>query len=200
MRRKGGSLSLLVKCPETAAGAAPGDSIAVDGVCLTATAAAGGAVEMDVGEETFSRTTLAGAAPGGRVNLEPALRVGDKVGGHWVTGHVDAVGKIVSVSPERTQVTVAVRFPPELARFIAPKGSVAVDGISLTVGAVKGGAFEIYIIPHSLERTTLSRKRAGDAVNLEADVLARYVANAMKYPAEGGGARLLEKLKEYDYL
>jgi len=133
------------------------------------------------------------------VNIEPALRLGDKMGGHWVAGHVDAAGKIVSVSPEATQVTVAVRFPRELARFIAPKGSIAVDGISLTVGAVSGDRFEVYIIPHTMEQTTMQFKRAGDAVNLEADVLARYVVNAMKHP-DGSGGKLLEKLKEYDYL
>jgi riboflavin synthase len=198
VRRKGGSLVLRVRCPETAAGAVAGDSIAVDGVCLTATTVSGGSVGMDVGEETFSRTTLADARAGARVNVEPSLRVGDKLGGHFVAGHVDGVGAIVSVTPAATQITVAIRFPRELARFVAPKGSVAVDGISLTAGAVRGDTFEVYVIPHTLGATTLGGKRAGAAVNVEADVLARYTANALKYN-EDGGERLLGKLKDHDY-
>jgi riboflavin synthase len=197
VNRKGGSLTLRVRCPKTAAEAEPGDSISVNGVCLTATVVSGDAVEMDVGEETFSRTSLAKIKTSSRVNIEPALRVGDKLGGHYITGHIDGVGKILSMKPETTQKTYTVRFPHELAPMIAPKGSVAVDGISLTVGDVRGDTFEVYIIPHTMSETILDDKKAGDPVNIEADVLARYVYWSQK---TGGGGELLRKLKDYGYL
>jgi riboflavin synthase len=196
--RKTGSLSLRVRCPKTAAGAVPGDSISVNGVCLTATSVSGDSVEMDVGEETFSRTSLAKVKAKSHVNIEPALRVGDKLGGHYVTGHIDGVGKIVSVTPATTQKTYTVRFPGELAPMIAPKGSVAVDGISLTVGEVRGDSFEVYIIPHTISETILDEKNAGDAVNIEADVLARYVYWSQKTGGSGGDS-LLRKLNDNGY-
>lgn len=197
--RKGRSLVLNVKCPQTAADAALGDSISVSGVCLTATSIDGGVVAMDVGEETFSRTTLSGLKPNSHVNIEPALRVGDRVGGHYVTGHVDCVGKIVSVAADETQKVFTVRFDREYAPLIAPKGSVAVDGISLTVGSVRDDTFEVYIIPHTMGATTLAEKSAGDKVNIEADVLARYVFWSRKTAGDGGDG-LLRKLKDHGYI
>ncbi|MFA6451175.1 MAG: riboflavin synthase [bacterium] len=198
VNRKAGSLSLRVRCPKTASGAEPGDSISVNGVCLTATTVSGSCVEMDVGEETFSRTSLAKIKVTSKVNIEPALLVGGKLGGHYVTGHIDGLGKIVSVTPASTQKTYKVRFPGELAPLIAPKGSVAVDGISLTVGDVRGDTFEVYIIPHTISETTLEGKVAGDPVNIEADVLARYVYWSQK--TGGGGDKLLRKLTDYGYI
>ncbi|HOO55893.1 MAG TPA: riboflavin synthase [bacterium] len=180
VKRKTGSLDLAVECPETAAISQTGDSIAVNGVCLTATSIQGKTVTMDVGEETFSRTTLSTVSAGTRVNIEPALRLGDSMGGHIVSGHVDAVGTIKSLSPQNTQWVYEISYPGELAKLIAAKGSIAVDGISLTVGKTGRNSFELYIIPHTLDETTLKNKKAGDRVNLEADVLARYVVNAIE--------------------
>jgi riboflavin synthase len=197
--RRGRSLALRVKCPLTAAESKTGDSISVDGVCLTATSIEGGVVEMDVGEETFGRTTLAGLKPNSRVNIEPALRVGDRVGGHYVTGHVDCVGRIVSVAAGETQKVFTVRFEREYAPLIAPKGSVAVDGISLTVGIARGDTFEAYIIPHTMAATTLAGKAAGEKVNIETDVLARYVFWSQKATG-GAGDALLRKLKDHGYI
>jgi len=196
IRRKAGSLALSLRCPQTAAEAALGDSVAVDGVCLTVTSIDGDVLTMDVGEETHRLTTLSGLKRGGRVNVEPSLRVGDKLGGHWVLGHVDAVGSIAYVRPQTTQITFGVRHPAQLAPFIAKKGSVAVDGISLTVGETKGDVFEAYVIPHTAAQTTLGEKKPGATVNLEADVLARYAVNAAN---RGGDASLLKKLFDYDY-
>lgn len=198
VRRRGQSLELAVEGPETAAGAGLGDSVAVDGVCLTVTSINGPAMTMDVGEETYRLTTLSKRKVSDIVNLEPSLKLGGKMGGHVVTGHVDAKGRIVSIEKKTTEVTVAVSFPDELARFIAPKGSITVDGISLTVGEVERGRFLLHLIPHTVENTTLRERRAGDEVNLEADVLARYVVNALDGGRAAAGG-LFDKLKEYGY-
>ena len=148
-----------------------GDSIAVDGVCLTVVANAGGRLAFDVVPETLARVKPFRE----RVNLEPALRAGDPLGGHYVQGHVDGVGVVASVRPERDGVRVRVEAPPELLRYLVEKGSVALDGVSLTVAAVDEAAFEVALIPHTLAETTLSRLAAGSRVNLEIDVLAKYV-------------------------
>jgi len=196
--RKTGSLTIRVKCPETAAGAGAGDSIAVNGVCLTVTSVSGETVDMDVGEETYRKTALSTVSIKEKVNIEPALRVGDKLGGHFVTGHVDGVGRIVNITTSAMQRMYIIRFPRELAPMIAQKGGVAVDGISLTVGEVREDTFEVYIIPHTMKATTLDDKKTGDTVNLEADVLARYVYNIRKLGGDGGS--LMRKLEEYGYL
>lgn len=152
-----------------------GDSIAVSGPCLTAVALGPDRFEADVSPETLARTSLGGKRPGDRVNLEKALRLSDRLGGHLVSGHVDGVGEV----RERTALAQYVKFriaaPAELARYIAMKGSIAVEGVSLTVNAVDGVEFELMIIPHTLERTTLGELQAGSRVNLEIDLVARYL-------------------------
>lgn len=197
----GGSFSLAVEIAAPPREIKPGDSVAVDGVCLTATSFASGVAAMDVGEETFRRTTLSALRPGGRVNIETALTLEKPLGGHFVSGHVDAVGTIKAVVPSRTQREVRIEFPEALEPLIVEKGGVAVDGISLTVGAVRDGWFAVYLIPHSWENTTLSFKKPGAKVNLEADLLARYVMkilSTMNHP--GGGGNFLNKLREYGYM
>jgi riboflavin synthase len=158
----------------------PGASIACDGVCLTVVDRgrdeAGGWFDVDVSAETVSRTTLDEWAPGRAVNLERALRVGDELGGHIVSGHVDGLAEVVSVADEGDSTRVTLRAPEGLARFIAPKGSVALNGTSLTVNEVSGREFGINFIPHTKAVTTWGRVAAGDRVNLEIDTLARYVA------------------------
>lgn len=153
----------------------PGASVAVNGVCLTVERAAGGIFEVTAVPETMALTTLGSLAAGARVNLERALRVGDELGGHWVQGHVDGVGTVRSVARDRDGVRVAIEAPEPLRRFIALKGSIAVDGVSLTVAACDPSRFTVALIPFTLEHTIASDYREGTRVNLEADLIARYL-------------------------
>jgi riboflavin synthase len=173
--RRGGGLALDIDAPETAPALSPGDSLAVDGVCLTAETVVDGRVTLHAVPETLARTTLGRLSAGDSVNLEPALRAGDALGGHYVQGHVDAIGHVRSVEAEGEGLRVVVEAPPEVLRYVAEKGSVAVDGVSLTVAELAGGAFAVALVPHTLERTTLSALEPGREVNLEVDVLAKYV-------------------------
>ncbi len=153
-----------------------GASIASDGVCLTVVALGPDWYDVQISAETVSKTNLSGWAPGTRVNLERALRVGDELGGHIVSGHVDGVAEVIELRDEGDSTRVRMRAPRDLARFIAPKGSVALNGTSLTVNEVEGEVFGVNIIPHTREVTTWGGVRTGDLVNLEIATLARYVA------------------------
>src|SRR5690606_1815851 len=153
-----------------------GASISHAGCCLTVTEKGSGWFAVEVSGETLSKTTLGGWKEGDRVNLERAGKLGDGLGGHVVSGHVDGLGRVLSVTPEGGSHRIEVEAPEPLHRFIAPKGSITVDGVSLTVNAVEGRTFGLNIIPHTWEATTLGRLKAGDAVNLEIDMLARYLA------------------------
>lgn len=150
-----------------------GDSIAVNGVCLTVVGLDAGTFEADVSRETLACT--AGFAVGDRVNLEKALRLADRLGGHLVTGHVDGVGRVSRFEPVGDNRLLAVSAPPDLAKYLARKGSVAVNGVSLTINEVSGSEFTVNLIPHTLSATNLGAARTGDGVNLEVDLLARYV-------------------------
>jgi len=152
-----------------------GDSIAVSGVCLTAVALEARGFAADVSNETLSLTTLGALKPGDPVNLEKALRLADRLGGHMVSGHVDGLGKVVSVAPDGRSQRWTFEVPAALARYIAAKGSVCIDGTSLTVNEVSGFRFGVNLIPHTVEHTAFRAKRAGDAVNIEVDVVARYI-------------------------
>ncbi|HZT45432.1 MAG TPA: riboflavin synthase [Gaiellaceae bacterium] len=158
-----------------AADAQVGDSISIDGACLTVVAREGEALSFQAVPETLARTCLGGLEAGSRVNLEPALRAGDALGGHYVQGHVDGVGAVRSVADEQQGRLVWFDAPPELLRYVAEKGSIAVQGTSLTIAAVDETGFAVALIPHTLEVTTLGALAPGDPVNLEADVLAKYV-------------------------
>ncbi len=153
-----------------------GASIACNGVCLTVVEKGQGRFAIDASAETLARTTLGTWGEGTPVNLERSLRLGDELGGHLVYGHVDGVGEILSVRPEGDSTRWTFRAPGELARFIAPKGSIAIEGVSLTVNEVDGAVFGVNIIPHTRAHTTFGTLKAGDRVNLEVDMLARYVA------------------------
>ncbi|HET8556345.1 MAG TPA: riboflavin synthase [Gaiellaceae bacterium] len=166
---------LVVAAPETAAGVAVGDSVSIAGVCLTVVAVEEGRLAFDVVPETLSRTALGRLEPGGRLNVEPSLRVGDPLGGHVVQGHVDAVGAVRSVTPEGESRRVWVDAPGAIVRYCLEKGSIAVDGVSLTVAALDDEGFEVALIPHTLAVTTLGDLKPGDEVNLEVDVLAKVV-------------------------
>ena len=152
-----------------------GSSIAVNGVCLTVVEIDDEGFEVDVMEETLRRSSLGALAHGDSVNLETPLRVGDPLDGHMVQGHVDGTGKVAELRDEGTSRVVRIEAPPELLRYVVEKGSIAVDGVSLTVSAVDDGAFEVSLIPETLERTTLGEATSGRIVNLEVDVLAKYV-------------------------
>ena len=157
-----------------------GDSVAVNGVCLTVAALDDHGFAADVMPETVRRTALGGLAPGAAVNLEQALRLGDAVGGHLVTGHVDAVGIVTAQREDSNARWCTVEVPQRLAPLLAEKGSVAVDGISLTVVDVVGGTFTVSLIPHTLQVTTAGSWRPGSSVNVEADLMARYVVRALE--------------------
>jgi riboflavin synthase len=158
-----------------------GDSICVDGVCLTVAALGAASFHADVSGETLRVTTLGTKAAGARVNLEPALRAGDSLGGHWVSGHVDAIAEVLATSNDARSLRVEFAAPKALARYIARKGSVTLDGVSLTVNEVNGVKFAVNLIPHTLEVTTLGSLAAGARVNLEIDTLARYVERLSEY-------------------
>jgi riboflavin synthase len=161
-----------------------GASIACDGVCLTVVALGDrpeGWFDVEISGETVSKTNLGSWAPGKRVNLERALKVGDELGGHIVSGHVDGLAEVVAVRPEGGSVRVRFRAPEALARFIAPKGSVALNGTSLTVNEVEGAEFGVNFIPHTQVATTWGEVAVGDRVNLEVDTMARYVARLREY-------------------
>jgi riboflavin synthase len=180
--RAGGRFT--VRCAYAADVIALGASIACDGACLTVVAVdkagGGSAFAVDVSNETLSKTTLDEWQPGRRINLERALKAGDELGGHMVSGHVDGVGHIASMHPDGESRRFTISVPPGLVPFMAAKGSVTLDGISLTVNEVEGDLIGINIIPHTLTHTTLGAKKPGDRVNLEVDVVARYVARLME--------------------
>ena len=173
-----GDLRAKIACSYDMGGVDMGASIACDGVCLTVVAKGEGWFEVDISAETMEKTNIGrdGWPVGRRINLERALKVGDELGGHIVSGHVDGVARVVEARPEGDSLRLTFEAPPELARFIAPKGSVALNGTSLTVNEVAGNRFGVNLIPHTREVTTWGDVAEGDLVNLEIDTLARYVA------------------------
>jgi riboflavin synthase alpha subunit len=157
-----------------------GSSLAVSGVCLTLIEAAPGESTVELSPETLRRTTLAGLRAGSEVNLEPALRVGDPLGGHWVQGHVDGTVSVLAVDSFGEHRELRCELPPDLAPFVVEKGSVALDGVSLTVATLSTAGFGVALVPHTLEVTTLGGVRAGDRLNLELDLLGKYVYRALQ--------------------
>ncbi|GAC1664870.1 MAG: riboflavin synthase [Steroidobacteraceae bacterium] len=152
-----------------------GDSVSVQGTCLTVTRKQGTCFYADVSRETMSKTTLGARGPGSRVNLEPSLRAGDALGGHWVSGHIDAMGKLRVLAQDARSWRMEFELPSSLMRFVASKGSICVDGVSLTVNTVDANRFDVNVIPHTLQVTTLGELKGGDGVNVEIDVIARYL-------------------------
>jgi len=182
-----GDVRLMIERGSAAAAPlAVGGSIAVNGVCLTAVATAGNTFTADVSAATLAVTTLGKLAVGARVNLEPPLKAGDPLDGHIVTGHVDGVGEVVAVEPAGRSTRLVIAVPAALSRYIAAKGSVAVDGVSLTVNAVDGAEFEVNIIPHTQAVTVIGEYARGTAVNIEVDMLARYLERLVRTDADGG--------------
>lgn len=196
IRRRGEGAQLSVRCSSILQGLREGDSVSVDGACLTVVEIQSNGFLADVVEETLRRTIIGTYRVGTRVNLEPSLRVGDALGGHLVLGHVDAVAETRSVHPVGEGKVAWFRVPESLRRFIAEKGSVAVNGVSLTVAEIDGADFAVALVPFTLEKTNLGLLRPGMPVNVEVDVLARYVERLL----EGEGGRLtLAQLREMGY-
>ncbi len=167
--------TLAVAVPKAFDDVKIGDSIANDGVCLTVTGIKAGCFYFDLMKETLDATTLKSLRAGGKVNLERAMKAEARLGGHFVTGHVDAVGVIKDIRTLKNYVEYRIALSKKLMRYVVPKGSVAIDGISLTVGEVKKNWFAVYFIPHTLEVTTIGLKKVGDEVNIETDLLAKYI-------------------------
>jgi riboflavin synthase len=167
--------ALEVEAKRVLEGIAIGDSIAVNGCCLTAVQAANGRLAFDVLEETRRLTNFSAVAVGQGVNLERSLRFDGKVGGHFVSGHIDGLGRIAALEPRGSDTYLQIDAPRGFGRYLVYKGSIAVDGISLTVAEVEGDRFAVWLIPHTLAETNLGERRTGDAVNLEFDLLAKYV-------------------------
>lgn len=182
---KRGDTTLKIATTYDPAGIAIGASIACSGPCLTVIAKGGKAGDawfsVEASAETLSKTTLGGWTVGSRVNLERSLKVGEEIGGHIVSGHVDGVGDVVSVTPEGDSLRYTIKAPKRLAKFIAAKGSITLDGTSLTVNEVDGGTFGVNIIPHTSKVTTWGGVKAGDKVNIEIDMLARYLARLKEF-------------------
>jgi riboflavin synthase len=176
-----------------------GESISVNGACLTVIASDGRGFEADLALETASKTTLGGLPIGAALNLERALKVGDRLGGHLVSGHVDGVAELLRVAPAGEARRLSVGFPPELARFIAAKGSITLDGVSLTVNAVTGSELSVMVIPHTLSVTTLGELRPGARINLEVDTLARYAVRFLEVSAGNSEASLADALQKAGY-
>jgi riboflavin synthase len=168
-------VTLRLDAPATADRAGVGDSIAVNGVCLTVTEIDGHVLSFDAVPETLSRTTLGRLRVGARANVEPSLRAGEPLGGHIVQGHVDGIGRVLSAGPEGDGVRIEIEPPSGLARYCVEKGSIGVDGVSLTVASLGENGLAVALIPHTLSVTTLGSLSSGDEVNLEVDVLAKYV-------------------------
>ncbi len=180
LRQKEAGASLTIRAPETARDAAIGDSISVNGVCLTVVDRGDdGILSFDLSGETLGATNLGQLRPRQRVNIEPSLRADGKLGGHFVTGHVDAVGRIRSKIRAGDTLKIVIEAPEEVTRSLVEKGSVAVDGISLTVVDLSRDTFTVFIIPHTASITTLGLKGPGDTVNLEGDIIGKYVARFM---------------------
>lgn len=169
-----------------------GDSIAVNGACLTVTGLSAGSFTADVSSETLRVTTLGGLGTGDPVNIEPALTLGKPLGGHLVSGHVDGVGTVTAMEEKGQYIDLEVEVPEELAATLVKKGSVAVDGISLTVASLEGNRFTVAVIPHTVERTTLRSKRRGSEVNVETDIIGKYVERFLRGRSSDEGGRIDE--------
>jgi riboflavin synthase len=195
---RGQGRRLILRVPPHLTDLQLGDSINVNGACLTVVEKTGDSMAVDVSSETLEKTTFQEVRQGDEVNLELAMRLSDRLGGHIVTGHVDAVGTLVERRSEREFVHLKIQVPKSVSRYVVPKGSIAVDGISLTVNACDGDEIQMTLIPYTLEKTTLINKRVGDQVNLEADVLGKYVEKLME--GRESGKVTLSFLREHGFI
>lgn len=199
--RRRGDLRLSIDVSDCLAGPlTPGESIAVNGVCLTATDIDGLVFAADISTETLALTTLGGLDLGAAVNIEQSLRLGEALGGHLVTGHVDGVGRVSALTEDARSLRVEVETPPALARYVAVKGSICVDGVSLTVNLVSEAGFAVNIVPHTAEVTTFGGLAIGTRVNLEVDIIARYLERLLAGRAEPPAGISESMLRDLGYL
>ncbi len=199
VERRGGGMRLTVRTRIPVSELPVGASISVDGFCLTVVETAADAFAVDIGPETMRSTTASGWVAGRRVNLERAVRVGDRLGGHLVSGHVDGVGAIVRIERAPDFIVFHVRAPKEVSRYVVPKGSIAVSGVSLTVNSVDGDVFSVGIIPHTAASTNLPDLRMGDGVNLEADIVGKYIEKFVRDARGEGGGLTRDFLREHGF-
>ena len=197
---RGPEKRLTLEMPKDLTGLHPGDSINVNGVCLTVVELQGRQIVLDLSRETLQETVLSEVREGDQVNLERALRLSDRLGGHLVTGHTDGIGVITEKRKERDFINLKIRVPNHVSKYIVPKGSIAVDGISLTVNNLEGEEIRITVIPYTLEKTTLIDKNVGDRVNVEADILGKYVEKFLDRRGDTPKALTLSFLKEHGYI
>lgn len=202
LARKEAGATLTVSADVVAKDAAVGDSIAISGACLTVVSRKGKILSFDLSDETLRSTNLGALRPGERVNLESSMRSDGKLGGHFVTGHVDAVGRIRSKTIIGDAIKIVIEAPEKVTRLLVEKGSIAVDGISLTVVDVSEETFSIVIIPHTAKVTTIGMKGAGDTVNLESDIIGKYVARFLNKgtDATGSDERLMKSLRNSGFV
>ena len=189
LRRGGNSSFIRIQAEKVLEGTVTGDSIAVNGVCLTVTEMGGGWFQADVMNETLARSSLGSLKPGDPVNLERAMAAGGRFGGHIVSGHIDGTGTVTDIKNDGIAVWYTITAEPQILRYIVEKGSVALDGISLTVAKVTAESFSVSVIPHTAEVTTLSKRKTGDKINIENDIIGKYVEKLMK-PAESSSGGL----------
>ncbi len=200
LRPQAEGLRIVVKTSFPAAELVLGESVAVAGACLTVVAINPPAASFEVSPETLARTTFPLKKVGDRVNLERSLRLGDRLGGHLVTGHVDAAGAVRQLRSGPAHFQLHLELPEALSRFVVEKGSIAVDGVSLTVNAVRGNTFTVNIIPHTAKETTLAALKVGDRVNLETDLIGKYVARMLGKDAPQGAGVTAELLARHGFL
>ncbi len=200
LERAGSAARLAVSATFAGDAVRLGDSIAINGVCLTVVSMDGGTFVFDVSPETMERTAFRGFKTGTPVNLERALRLSDRLGGHIVTGHVDCVATVVERREQSGNTVFGFRLPRDAARYVVAKGSITIDGISLTVNAVTGDGFSVNIIPHTAASTTLQFRKPGDEVNIETDILGKYVERLLTGQKEGGTGLTLELLAKNGFL
>jgi len=197
---RGQEKRLTLEVPFDLTGMQLGDSININGVCLTVVEKKTGTIGVDLSSETLQKTNLAKVQKGDKVNLERALRLSDRLGGHIVTGHIDGIGAITERRMERSFLQLRVRVPRSVSRYLVQKGSIAIDGISLTVNEYKGEEISLTLIPYTLEKTTLIEKKVGDEVNVEADILGKYVEKMLDREGEKPKGIDLSFLKEHGFV
>jgi riboflavin synthase len=199
VRRMSGGVQLTIEAPSSAAELAVSDSVSVNGVCQTVIRKEGGAFVVEAVEETLKKTTLGALRTEARVNLELPMRLNDRLGGHLVLGHVDCTGTVAKVSQLSGSRLIDISYPADFSRFLIPVGSIAVDGISLTVASLQEAQFTVSIIPHTLEKTTLLDVERGTLVNLEFDLIGKYVASMLARKDGAGGEVSWDRLREWGY-
>jgi riboflavin synthase len=197
---RGAGKRLILELPAGLTEIHLGDSINVNGVCLTAVEKEGELVELDLSPETLQRTTLSGLRGGEQVNLERALKLSDRLGGHIVTGHIDGIGAITEKRRERDFLQLRIRVPDPVSRYVVQKGSIAIDGVSLTVNDLTDEGIQLMIIPFTLEKTTLPDKKTGDPVNVETDIIGKYIERLISQNSRSRGKVDLSFLSEHGFI